>query len=353
MHPGGATPLSTAAHPSRRDEKMPDKHHPKRGSMGYSPRKRAKGHVARFSSWPDADGEPRIQGFAGYKAGMTHAFIRDYRKESTTAGQEVSIPVTIIEVPAMKVVAVRLYRMTNYGLETMTEFWTKKLDKELADRVMVPKKVQSLKKLDKVDKGEVEDVRVIAMTQPKLISGIPKKIPDVMELRISGSDIQERMDFAKGLVGKDISIGDFINEGQMIDVIAITKGKGFQGAPKRWGIKLLHHKDSKHRRKVGAMGPWKPPYTMREVPLAGQVGYHQRTEFNKRILRIGENGEEVNPDGGFLHYGEVRNPWVMVHGSVPGSAKRLVRFRDPARFKGEAVGEVDITYVSTASKQGA
>ncbi|NIP33838.1 MAG: 50S ribosomal protein L3, partial [Thermoplasmata archaeon] len=76
-----------------------------------------------------------------------------------TAGQEVSVPVTIIEVPAMKIVAVRLYRSTVYGLEAMTEFWTKKLDKELADRVMVPKKVQSLKKLDKVDLSVVEDVR--------------------------------------------------------------------------------------------------------------------------------------------------------------------------------------------------
>jgi large subunit ribosomal protein L3 len=139
----------------------------------------------------------------------------------------------------------------------------------------------------------------------------------------------------------------------MIDVIAITKGKGFQGAPKRWGIKLLHHKDSKHRRKVGAMGPWHPAYTMREVPLAGQVGYHQRTEYNKRILRIGEDPSEVNPDGGFLHYGEVRGKWLMIHGSVPGPAKRLVRFRDPSRYTGEDVGDVEMTYVSTASKQGA
>mgnify|MGYP001186057283 CR=1 FL=1 len=331
---------------------MPDKHHPKRGSMGYSPRKRAKGHVGRFSSWPDLDGEPRIQGFAGYKAGMTHAFIRDYRKESTTAGQEVSVPVTIVEVPAMRVVAVRLYRSTAYGLEAMTEFWTKKLDKDLAQRVMVPKKVQSLKKLDKVDLSELEDVRVIAVTQPKLVTGVPKKVPDVMELRISGSDMRARIDYAKDLVGKEIGVEDFINEGQMIDVIAITKGKGFQGAPKRWGIKLLHHKDSKHRRKVGAMGPWHPAYTMREVPLAGQVGYHQRTEYNKRILRIGEDPTEINPDGGFLHYGEIRNKWVMIHGSVPGPAKRLIRFRDPTRYKGEDVGEVDITYVSTASKQG-
>jgi large subunit ribosomal protein L3 len=320
--------------------------------MGYSPRKRAKGHVGRFSSWPDVDGEPRLQGFAGYKAGMTHAFIRDYRKESTTAGQEVSVPVTIVEVPDMKVVAVRLYRSTAYGLEAMTEFWTKKLDKELADRVMVPNKVQSLKKLDKVDLTEVEDVRVVSVTQPKLLTGVPKKVPDVMELRISGSDLKERIEYAKGLIGKDITVEDFVNEGQMIDVIAITKGKGFQGAPKRWGIKLLHHKDSKHRRKVGAMGPWHPAYTMREVPLAGQVGYHQRTEYNKRILRIGEDPSEVNPDGGFLHYGEVRNKWIMIHGSVPGPAKRLLRFRDPTRYSGEDVGEVDITYISTASKQG-
>ncbi len=331
---------------------MADKHHPKRGSMGYSPRKRAKGHIGRFSSWPEIDGDPRIQGFAGYKVGMTHAFIRDYRKESTTAGQEVSIPVTIIEVPAMKVVAVRLYRTTAYGLESMTEFWTKKLDKELGDRVMIPNKVKSLKKLDKIDLSEVEDIRVIAVTQPKLITGIPKKVPDVMELRISGSDLKERLGFAKDLIGKEITINDFVEDGQMIDIIAITKGKGFQGAPKRWGIKLLHHKDSKHSRKVGTMGPWNPHFVRREVPLAGQVGYHQRTEYNKRILRIGEDGNEINPDGGFLHYGEIRNPWVMVHGSVPGSAKRLVRFRDPTRFKGESVDEVEISYVSTASKQG-
>jgi large subunit ribosomal protein L3 len=320
--------------------------------MGYSPRKRALGHIGRFSSWPDVDGEPRIQGFAGYKAGMTHAFIRDYRKESTTSGQEISVPVTVIEVPDMKVVAVRLYRATPYGLEAMTEFWTKKLDKELADRVAVPNKVKSIKKLDKVDLSQVEDIRVIAVTQPKLVTGVPKKVPDVMELRISGSDLQARVDFAKELIGKEITVNDFVNEGQMIDVIAITKGKGFQGAPKRWGIKLLHHKDSKHRRKVGAMGPWNPHFTRREVPLAGQVGYHQRTEYNKRILRIGDDPSEVNPDGGFLHYGEIRNNWVMIHGSVPGPAKRLIRFRDPSRWSGEDVGEVDITYVSTASKQG-
>jgi large subunit ribosomal protein L3 len=320
--------------------------------MGYSPRKRAKGHVGRFSAWPEIEGEPRIQGFAGYKAGMTHAFVRDYRRESTTAGQEVSIPVTIIEVPPMKAVAVRLYRQTSYGLETMTEFWTKKLDKEAERRSLMPKKVQPISKMKKIDPAEVEDLRIVALTQPKMVLGLPKKAPDVMELRVGGSDMKARMEYAKGLLGKEITVADFVKEGDMIDVIAITKGKGFQGAVQRWGIKLLVHKDGKHRRKVGAMGPWRPPYTMREVPQAGQMGYHQRTEYNKRVLKISDDSSEITPDGGFIRYGEVKNTWVMLHGSVPGATKRLIRLRDPARFPGESVGEVELTYVSTASKQG-
>jgi len=331
---------------------MPDAHHPKRGSRGYNPRKRAKSHIARFSSWPETEGEPRLQGFAGYKAGMTHAFVRDYRKESTTAGQEVVIPVTVIEVPPMKVVAVRLYRLTPYGLETLTEMWGSKLDKELARRVMTPKKAHSHAKLDKVDLADIEDVRVLAMTQPTLVTGLPKKSPDVMELRVGGSDLKKRIEYAKGLLGKDVKVTDFAQEGQMVDVIAITKGKGFQGSVKRWHHRLLSHKDSKHRRKVGATGPWHPNHMYSTVPLAGQVGYHQRTEYNKRVVRIGEDGKEITPAGGFMHYGDVRNPWVMVHGSIPGPTKRLIRLREPVRFHGESVGKVEVTYISTASKQG-
>jgi large subunit ribosomal protein L3 len=331
---------------------MASKHHPKRGSRGYSPRKRAKSHIARFGTWPENEGEPRLQGFAGYKAGMTHAFIRDYRKESTTTGQEVAIPVTILEVPPMKVVAVRLYRLTPYGMETLTETWAPKVDKELERRVNQGGKVKK-DTLDKVDLKDVEDVRVIAMTQPTLITGVPKKVPDLMELRVGGNEITKRVEYARELLGKEVPVTDFTKEGQMIDVIAVTKGKGFQGSVKRWRHKLLHHKDSKHRRKVGAMGPWHPNHTMSTVPLAGQVGYHQRTEYNKRVLRIGNDGKEITPAGGFIRYGELRNPWVMLHGTIPGPSKRLIRLREPVRFHGEAVGEVEVTYVSTASKQGA
>ena len=120
--------------------------------------------------------------------------------------------------------------------------------------------------------------------------------------------MDERMEYSKSILGKDITITDFAKDGSIIDVAAITKGKGFQGAIKRWGFKLLSHKNSKHRRMVGTLAPKSPGYVRPTVPQAGQMGYHQRTEINKRVLKIGTNGEEITPKGGFLHYGTGRQP---------------------------------------------
>ncbi len=331
---------------------MAKPHAPKRGSHGFSPRKRAKSHIPHIKTWPEPAEGPRIQGFAGYKAGMTHAFIVDYRKKSTTAGQEVMVPVTVVEVPPMKVAAVRFYGREPYGLRVITEVWAKKLDKELKERLPIPKKTRKIDEaLKEINLDEVEDVRVIAYTQPKKITGVPKKVPDIMELRIGGGTLQERIDYAKKILGKEVDITDFVQPGKMVDVMAVTKGKGWQGAVKRWGIRILSHKNSKKRRKVGTAGPKRPGYVKPTVPQAGQTGYHHRTEYNKRVLLIGENPEEINPKGGFLHYGMVRNKYVVLHGSIPGPAKRLVRFRDAVRFRGETVAP-EIRYISLESKQG-
>ena len=174
-----------------------------------------------------------------------------------------------------------------------------------------------------------------------------------MELRIGGGTIDERKEFAKGLLGKDVTINDFATEGTLIDVVAVTKGKGFQGVTKRWGVKLLSHKNSKHRRGIANLGPKRPGYVRSTVPGSGQMGYHQRTEFNKQLMKIGAEGSEITPKGGFLNYGDVVNTYVLVHGSVPGPTKRLVRLRDATRAPKTVNDVTDITYVSTSSKQGA
>lgn len=326
---------------------MAQHHKPKRGSLGYSPRKRARSIVPTIKAWPKDGDKPKLQGFAGYKAGMTHIFMIDYRPTSTTAGQEVFSPVTVVETPPMKIAAVRLYEKTPYGLKTKTEIWAEPDSiKELGKVMPLPKKKKE-KEIDSYD-----EVRVLAYTEPWRMSGVPKKVPDIMEIRVGGGSVEDRYKYAMELLGKEVSVKDVFKEGDMMDAIAVTKGKGFQGHVKRWGVKLLHHKNRKHRRMIGTLGPWLS-WVRSSVPQAGQTGFHKRTEYNKRILKIGEDGSEITPAGGFPHYGMVKNEYIIVHGTLPGSVKRLIRMRDAVRYmKGVKVEKPEITYVSISSKQG-
>jgi large subunit ribosomal protein L3 len=333
---------------------MPKEHRPRHGSMGFSPRKRSESPVPHFSSWPDFDGAPKLQGFAGYKAGMTHAFVVDYRPTSTTSGQEVQVPVTVIETPPMRVAAVRGYRQGSNGLQVAGEVWAKNIDKELRRVFPIPKDHDPDEALKKIDPATLDDVRLITYTQPALITGIPMKAPDLMEQRVGGGTLPERFAYAQALLGKEVRVSEFCREGSMIDIAAITKGKGWQGHHTRWNTHLLSHKNSKHRRNIGTLGNFMPGYVRTTVPQSGQFGYHQRTEYNKRVLKIGEDGKEITPNGGFLHYGTVRTQYVLVHGSIPGPTKRLIRLRDASRagyVKLEKAPE--LTYVSKESKQGA
>ena len=82
------------------------------------------------------------------------------------------------------------------------------------------------------------------------------------------------------------------------------------------------------------------------------MGYQQRTEFNKRVIKIGENPDGINPAGGFLHYGLVRNNYVLIKGSIPGPAKRLIRIRPATRMGEQTIQTPVVEYVSLQSKQG-
>ncbi|MEM0350815.1 MAG: 50S ribosomal protein L3 [Archaeoglobaceae archaeon] len=324
-------------------------HRPKRGSLAFSPRKRAERIVPRIRSWPECK-EVRIQGFAGYKAGMTHVVMIDDRKNSKTYGEEIVVPVTVIETPPMKVAGIRVYKETSYGLKIVKEVWTNELDAFLERRVKIPKNIGDVEALKSV---EGDEVRVITYTQPYLITGVPKKVPDVMEQKVGG-DFEKALEYAISKLGKEVRISEVFKEGDIVDVSAITKGKGLEGVVKRWGVITLdakHARSSKHRR-IGTLGPWTPHRVRWTVPQYGQMGFHQRLEFNKRIIKIGNNGEEITPKGGFPHYGVVRNDYVLISGSVPGPVKRLIRIRDAIRPpKAEFTG-VNVIYVSTTSKQG-
>lgn len=324
-------------------------HHPKRGSLGYSPRKRASRVVPRIKSWP-AESRVRMQGFAGYKAGVTHVMMIDDYRHSLTYGEEIAVAATVIETPPMVVCGARLYGRDGSGLRVISEAWVKDLSKDLARVFPMPKKKrQGLgEMMGLLDRGE--ELRVITHTQPRLAS-VPKKKPEVMEHRVSGR-LEEGMEYVKKILGKEIRIKEVFEEGEYVDTVSITKGKGFQGALKRWGLKHLPRKTRKGRRTAGTLGPWHPAAMMWTVPQSGQMGYHQRTEYNKRVLKIGE-GEEINPRGGFLGYGLIRGDYVLLKGSVAGPRKRLVRLRPSLRPPQKIPeGKPRLTYISRESKQG-
>jgi len=330
------------------------KHAPKRGSLAYLPRGRAARPIGRIRFWPEVKEGPVLLGFAGYKAGMTHAIVVEDKPRSPNYGREVAYPVTIIDAPPMIICAVRAYARDEYGLKTLTEAWTESLPKDFERLKGVPKKAETEKNLKKIEENldKIVEFRVVAATQPRL-AGVPKKKPDLMEIKVGGGSIGEQFEYVKKILGKEVRVDEVFKEGQFIDAIAVSKGKGWQGVVKRWGVKILSHKSNKTKRGVAALGPWKPPRVLYTVPRPGQMGYHQRTEFNKRILKIGKDGEEVTPKGGFLRYGPVRSMYLMLKGSVPGPAKRLIRFRYPARPPKEAVeAPPEITYVSLESPQG-
>lgn len=333
---------------------MGKRSHPRQGSMGFYPRIRARSVVPHIHSWAADATTPKLQGFAAYKAGMTHALVVDYRPASTTSGQEVRMPVTVLETPPMAIVAVRVYERTPYGIKTLTEVWADKFDERLAGRISLPKKQDAAAKWKLASEATIADVRVLAHTNPASVSGVDSKTPEVMEIRVGGGDIKARLEYAKSVLGKTLTVDQALKSGQMMDTIAVTKGYGFESRVVRFHTKLLSHKNSKHRRMIGTQGSWHPNWVQSTVPNDGQRGFHQRTEYNKRILKIGTDGAEVTPQGGFPHYGVVRNTYLLVHGSIPGPAKRLVRLRDAVRYtRGIEVQQADVRFISQQSKQGA
>ena len=335
---------------------MPKHNKPNRGSMAFSPRKRARSETPHISSWAAVEGDdPKILGFAGYKVGMSHIMAVDYRKKSTTAGQEIRMPVTIVEIPPMKVIGARGYIQDTYGLRTLTEAWEKKIDKDLERTLPIPKGHNAKEAWKKMSDNDLEEIRLLVHTQPRMVTGIPKKRPEIMEMAVGGGSLDAQIEFAKEMMGKEFTMSDFTQDGEMLDAIAVTTGYGFQGHVKRWGVKLLTHKNSKHRRMIGNLGPFSPGYVVSTVPQAGQTGYHQRTEYNKRLLKIGDNPDEINPKGGFLNYGLIRGSYALLHGSLPGPSKRLIRFRKAVRFHGkktDAIVAPEITMISQESQQG-
>ncbi len=320
---------------------MPNIHRPRRGSLQVWPRKRAKRSYARIRTWPKLDGT-KLLAFIGYKAGMTHIIAKDTSPNTIYKNQLISVPVTIIECPPLKPLSLRFYKNSLDGLKLISEVFSNKLDKELKRRTKISNKPKKEPQL-------FDEIRLAVYTQPRL-TGIGKKKPEILEIGLSGSDNKQKLDFAKSLLDKEIRLDEVFKDIKIVDVHSVTKGKGYQGAIKRFGVTIRQHKAEKTKRGIATLGSWTPNKVLFSVPHAGQMGYHQRTEYNKQNLLIDTDPKKINPKSGFLHYGLIKNHYILLKGSIPGSVKRTIILTPAARVN-KPQHPLEIKSINLDSKQ--
>src|ERR1700722_1118757 len=199
--------------------------------------------------------------------------------------------VTVIEIPPMMVIGVVGYVETPRGLRTLTTVWASHLSNEIKRRFYKNWYRSKKKAFTRYSKKHSEDggksiarelerirkyctvVRVLAHTQIGK-TGLTQKKAHLMEIQVNGGSISDKVEYAHKLFEKPVDVSSVFEQDEVIVVIAVTKGQGFEGVTHRWGTKKLPRKTHKGLRKVACIGAWHPSKVMFSVARAGQSVYN-------------------------------------------------------------------------------
>lgn len=359
---------------------------PRHGSLGFLPRKRSSHHRGKVRSFPKDDQakEPHLTAFLGYKAGMTHITRDVDRVGSKIHKKEVVEAVSILETPPMIVVGMVGYVETPNGLRALTTVFAQHLTEECRRRFYKNWHKGKLKAFTRYTKKMYESgphhmaaqlnrmiryctvIRALAHTQIRTL-GFRQKKAHLCEIQVNGGTTAQKVEFIRDLFEKPVPVTAVFAKDEMIDVIGVSKGHGYEGVITRWGTCRLPRKTHRGLRRVACIGAWHPARVSYTVARAGQLGYHHRTELNKKIYRIGKKGDNescttendltrkgINPLGGFPHYGNVTEDWIMVKGCVIGSRKRVLTLRKTMyeHSKRAHLESIHLKFIDTSSKFG-
>lgn len=209
-----------------------------------------------------------LPGILGTKIGMTHVFSEDGRM----------VPVTVIAAGPVYVTQIKTDESDGYSA------------------------VQ-------VGYGDVSDKH---LTFPKFghlkKAGLTKNLRHLKEFRVDKAD-----SFS---LGQEIK-GDIFNEGDAVDVVGVSKGRGFAGGVKRHHFKGQHmtHGFMTHRRPLssGATGPQR---VFKGVRKPGHMGDEQVTQTGLKVFKV-----------------DAERDLILVTGSVPGANGSLVIVKQSKRAK--------------------
>ena len=306
---------------------------PRRGSLAYLPRGRAKSMEARIRAWPKIDSdEPKLLAHAGFKAGCVQLVSIGDREKTPNHGKQLVSLGTVIVTPPILIVGLRCYSNDPNGKHVQFDFYANNLPKNIS-QLIKSKDETTLPEYTEKEFKKIKEIHALTAVTPKN-AGLEQKKPYIFETSIEGGDIKKQFTFVKELLGKEVKINQVFEAGTAVDAAAITKGKGWEGPITRLGVKKKQHKSRKSVREVGSLGPISPQYVMYTVPRGGQRGLHQRIEYNKKIMVMDNTDDikyDINPKGGFKHFGNVNGDFIIVRGSVPGTYKRLIKLRTQIR----------------------
>ncbi|KAJ9670938.1 hypothetical protein PVL29_027092 [Vitis rotundifolia] len=211
-------------------------------------------------------------------------------------------------------------------------------------------------------------IRVLVHTQIRKMKGLKQKKAHLMEIQVNGGTVAQKVDYAYKFFEKQVPVDAIFQKDEMIDIIGVTKGKGYEGVVTRWGVTRLPRKTHRGLRKVACIGAWHPARVSFTVARAGQNGYHHRTEMNKKIYKLGKADQEshaamtefdrtekdITPMGGFPHYGVVKDDYVLIKGCCVGPKKRVVTLRQSLlkQTSRVALEEIKLKFIDTSSKFG-
>lgn len=296
---------------------------PRKGSLQFWPRNRAAKFLHRVNWSTIKTNSSGLLGFIAYKVRMVSTIVKDNTDKSMSKGKRIVLPSTVLEVPPMKLFSIRFYKNNIVLSESIVSS-----DKELKHVLKTPKTPSTSDSI-KIPQN-FDDVRAIVYSVPKTIS--LKNTPDLIEVAVNAPSKEEKINFLKSIIGKELKLADLLKDAKLLDARGLTRGHGLVGPVRRFGITLKSHKSEKGVRRPGSLGPWHPAYVMFRTPMAGQLGLFSRTQRNLVVLsRKNVSESDITPKGGFLHYGTLSGDYIILAGSVQGPSKRQILLTPPAR----------------------
>ena len=114
-----------------------------------------------------------------------------------------------------------------------------------------------------------------------------------MEIQVNGGSVADKVEFAKSHFEKTFEIGSLFEQDEVIDVIGVTKGKGYEGVTARWGTKKLPRKTHRGLRKVACKSQWLLLLDLVLISQVSELGTRPRSCSQSDVLVKSEQGRSL------------------------------------------------------------